>query len=352
MIRLAIHQSQSGFHPRWASYCEQKGIPFKRVNCHATDIIDQLRDCSGLLWHHGQLTPGDLVAAKAILSALEHTGFKVFPDWRTGWHFDDKLAQKYLLEAIGAPLVPTWVFLDHDSALEWVNSTTYPKVFKLRGGAGSSNVRLVSNCREGRKLVRRAFGVGFSNYDSWASLQERWRKCRQGKVGFLEVLKGAGRFVRPPPFARILGRESGYIYFQEFIPNNDFDTRIIVIDHKAFALKRFVRENDFRASGSGNFCYAREEFDERCVSLAFDVSETLGAQCAAYDFVFDQSNRPLLLELSYGFQKEGYDHCAGYWDRSLHWHEGAFNPQGWMVDLLVNSVRRDPHDAFMATRGL
>jgi len=31
----------------------------------------------------------------------------------------------------------------------------------------------------------------------------------------------------------------------------------------------------------------------------------------------------------------GYDDCKGFWDRELNWHEGKFNPYGWMVDLMV-----------------
>jgi len=341
MVQLAIHESDAGFHPRWVAHCEQHGIQFKRVDCHASDIVEQLHGCDGLLWHHSQMNPSDLLVAKAILSALEHSGFRVFPDWRTGWHFDDKVAQKYLFEAIAAPFVPTWVFLDRHSALDWVDSATFPKVFKLRGGAGSSNVRLVRNRNDARRLVRRAFGSGFPNYDAWGSLKERWRKFRLGKAGPFEVAKGVARFLRPPPFARALGREAGYAYFQEFMPDNDSDTRIIVIDEKAFALKRFVRDNDFRASGSGRFSYTREEFDERCVRIAFDVTERLGSQCAAYDFVFNAQNEPLLVEVSYGFTKEVYDPCPGYWDRSLQWHEGAFNPQGWMVDTLIKRTGLD-----------
>jgi hypothetical protein len=200
-------------------------------------------------------------------------------------------------------------------------------------------VRLVRNRNEARRLVRRAFGSGFPNYDAWGSLKERWRKFRLGKAEPFEVAKGVARFLRPPPFARALGREAGYAYFQEFMPDNDSDIRIIVIDDKAFALKRYVRDNDFRASGSGHFAYAREEFDERCVRIAFDVTERLGSQCAACDFVFNAQNEPLLVEVSYGFVKEGYDPCPGFWDRSLRWHEGAFDPQGWMVDALVKSIR-------------
>ena len=345
-MKLAIHNSARGFHPRWVAYCEAQGIAVKRVDCHASDIIVQLQGCDGLMWHHSQMGPADLLAAKGILQALEHTGFPVFPDWRTAWHFDDKLSQKYLFEALGVPFVPTWVFLDQKSALKWVEETQFPKVFKLRGGAGSANVQLVRTRAEARKLVRQAFGRGFPNYDAWGSLQERWRKVRMGKAAPMELLKGAARVFYPPEFSRVLGRDYGYAYFQEFMPGNSSDTRIIVIGGKAFALKRFVRENDFRASGSGNFAYAREDFDERCVKIAFQATEQLGSQCAAYDFVFDPDGNPLIVEISYGFVKEVYDPCTGYWDPDLTWHPGPFNPQGWMVDTLIKTIRaRQDHAA-------
>ena len=32
------------------------------------------------------------------------------------------------------------------------------------------------------------------------------------------------------------------------------------------------------------------------------------------------------------FTPEGYDPCTGYWDNNLNWHEGSFNPYGWMVE--------------------
>lgn len=338
-MKIAIHNSPHGFHPRWRTYCENHGIPYKLVNCHASDIISQVADCDGLMWHHSQGNPRDLVAAKPILSSLEHAGVPVFPDWRTGWHFDDKVAQKYLFEAIGAPLVPTWVFLDQESALDWVDTADFPKVFKLRGGAGSANVRLVRGRVEARRLVGQAFGRGFPNYDAWGSLKERWRRVRLGQAGLGEVAKGIARFVYPPAFARVLGRERGYVYFQEFVPDNKSDTRIIVIGSKAFALKRYVRKGDFRASGSGQFGYAREEFDERCVGIAFQVTEQIGALCAAYDFVFRSDGAPLLVEISYGFVKEVYDPCSGYWTPDLTWHPGPFNPQGWMVEALLDRIR-------------
>jgi glutathione synthase/RimK-type ligase-like ATP-grasp enzyme len=287
------------------------------------------------MWHFSQNSSKDFLFARQLIYSIEAMGKKVFPDFHTAWHFDDKVGQKYLLEAIDAPLVPTEVFYDKQSAIKWAEIASFPKVFKLRDGAGSQNVRLASSKKEAIRLIKQAFGRGFSTYDPMSSLRERWRKFRLGKTDVKDVLKGIIRFVYPPTYAKVKGREAGYIYFQEFIPNNMYDIRVIVIGDKAFAIKRMVRKNDFRASGSGMILYGKEEFDERCVAIAFEVNQKIHAQSIAYDFVFDIHNNPLIVEISYGFVAEGYDPCTGYWTSDLVWHEGKFNPQGWMVEDLI-----------------
>ena len=313
---IGIHNSSNGFHSRWIAWCEKNNIPYKLVNCFDNDLVEKLNDCKGLLWHHSQNDPKALLAAKPILFALEQAGIKVFPDFKTNWHFDDKLGQKYLLEAIGAPLVPTYIFYDIKSAFDWAASTSYPKVFKLRRGAGSSNVKLVNSQREAIKLIRKSFGKGFSNYDAVGSLKERWRKWCLGKTTKKDFLKGILRFIVPPPFAKALGNETGYVYFQEFIPDNDHDIRVVVIGDKAFAIKRMVRKNDFRASGSGLIRYDKELFNINDIQLSFDIHRKLKSQCTAMDFVYD-NGLPKIVEISYGFFPEGYDACPGYWDNEL-----------------------------------
>lgn len=332
---IAIHNSNSGFHPQWEAFCKEKNIPFKRVNCYASDLISHLSDCRALMWHHHQGSLRDLIAAKPILFALEQSGKKVFPDFHTNWHFDDKMGQKYLLEAIGAPLVPTHVFYNKAEALQWAETTDFPKVFKLRGGAGSQNVKLVRTRSEAGVMIRKAFGRGFSNYDKWGSIKECYRKWRLSKATTFSLLKGFVRLVVPPPFTKVLGREVGYIYFQDFIPGNDHDIRVVVIGDKAFAIKRMVRKNDFRASGSGNILYEKNLFNENDIRLAFEIHEKLKSQCTAMDFVYDKGE-PKIVEISYGFSPEGYDPCPGYWDKELHWHEGKFDPYGWMVEEVLD----------------
>ncbi len=341
-MRIAIHASDLSFSKEWVAYCKKKLIDFKIVDCYASDIIDQITDCNIVMWHHHHAYAKDKLFAKQLLFALEQSGKKVFPDFNTGWHFDDKVGQKYLLEAIGAPLVPSYVFYSKKQALEWAETTTYPKVFKLRAGAGSYNVSFVKSKKAAKQLIKCAFGSGFSPYSKWNNLKDKYMNFRKGKIPFFDVLKSMGRVVYSTRFARIHGNEKGYVYFQDFIPNNSFDIRVVVIGERAFAIKRMVRKNDFRASGSGNIIYDKEQIDESCIRISFDINKKLKTQCIAYDYIFDSENKPLLTEINYGYDRRGYLNCPGYWDSSLKWHEGKFNPEEWMVDQLIKSFTNEP----------
>src|SRR5690554_5598881 len=138
-MKIAIHHNTwaSSFSKFWIEYCIEQGIEYKIVDCFSSSLMADLTDCDALMWHHSHGTFKDVLAAKKILFAVEHSGKKVFPDFRTGWHFDDKVAQKYLLEGISAPLVPSVVFYDKESAINWAERCKYPIVFKLKGGSGS-----------------------------------------------------------------------------------------------------------------------------------------------------------------------------------------------------------------------
>jgi glutathione synthase/RimK-type ligase-like ATP-grasp enzyme len=337
-MKIAIHNTKSeGFFDNyWINYCKKNNIEFKLVNAYDSNIVDQVKDCTAFMWHHSNYDYRDALFAKQLLYSLEQKGMKVFPDFNTTWHFDDKVGQKYLLEAIGAPLVTSYVFYTKKEALEWINNTTFPKVFKLRGGSGSSNVKLARTKSQAKKLTNIAFGRGFSQFDRWNHLKFRYANFKSGKESFIAVLKGIARLFITTNYSNNFQREKGYIYFQEFISNNSFDIRVVVVGDKAFALKRLVRKGDFRASGGGNIIYDKNQIDERCVRIAFEVNEKIKSQSIAYDFVFDKDYNPLIVEISYGYTAPAYDKCEGYWDRDLNWYEGEnFDFCGWMIENLI-----------------
>jgi glutathione synthase/RimK-type ligase-like ATP-grasp enzyme len=312
-------------------------LPHKVVNCYDNNIVEQVRDCSALLWHHSHSDPRDVVIAQQILFAHMHAGFEVFPDFRLAWHFDDKVGQKYLFEALDIPRLPSYVFVHKNTALEWAATTDYPKVFKLRHGASSSCVRLVRSESQARGLIKRAFGRGFPVYSLWDNLKERFYRSRLKGFDAVELSKGFGRFLYPPRFSQVLGRQNGYVLFQDFAPGNDSDYRIVVVGNRAFGARRWVRPGDFRASGSQLFTYEPEAIDIECVALAFQLAEKLGGRCLAFDFVRKEDGSLPVIEVSYGFRWKG--NSTGHWDRNLQWHTCDYRPEEWMVDLVLESCR-------------
>jgi hypothetical protein len=133
--------------------------------------------------------------------------------------------------------------------------------------------------------------------------------------------------------------EKNYAYFQDFIPQNDSDIRVIVIGERAFAIKRAVREGDFRASGSGKTIYKKDEIPEVTVQKTFELNKKLKTQSLAADWIYDNVKKEYsLVEISYAFARKVYLSCPGYWDSGLNWIEGGFYPEYFMIEDLLNEL--------------
>jgi glutathione synthase/RimK-type ligase-like ATP-grasp enzyme len=335
-MRIGIHNGNYGFHPYWIEYCRNRSIPYKLVNCHDNNIIEQLNNCDALMWHFSHGISIDIIMAKQLMFTLLHSGKIVFPDFYSSWHFDDKLGQKFLFESLGINHIPSYLFFDKKTALEWVHSVDFPKVFKLRGGAGSSNVKLVKTRFQAVRLVNMAFKKGFKSYNKIANFIERWRKFNDNQSDFWYVVKGLLRFIKEPNYSKTIGYQRDYIYFQDFIEGLSYDIRVVIIEDKAVALKRMTRRNDFRASGSGLIAYENEKIDKDFIRTAFQIANKLKSKSIGMDLIKDKESRIKLIEISYGFPtKNFFDLNTGYWDSELNWHEGEFDLYGWMVDSVI-----------------
>lgn len=340
-MKLAIHHRTGSFSDRWIPYCEKNNISFKIVNCYDSDIIFQLKDCNGLMWHWDLNDYKAALFARQLTLTIERIGIKVFPDLNTGWHYEDKLGQKYLLEAFDTPLVQSYIFYSKQDALNWLEKTSFPKVFKLRTGASSSNVKLVENKRKAAILINKAFKSGFPHTSSVGRLKERYYKFKRNKdyEALKKVFGGIARIFIPTEIEQFSHREKGYIYFQDFIPKNDYDTRVIIIGDRCYGYRRYTREADFRASGSGNYNFDPKLMDKKLIETAFNFAEKLQTQSMAFDFIYDNGN-PVITEISYCFcmGQNSADECPGNWDRNLNWHEEEIKPQVYMIENFVKSL--------------
>lgn len=336
--RIAIHHYANDFSERWIEYCKNNNLEYVLVDCYKNDIIDVMKNFDLLLWSWNLSHFESLQFAREVIYALEKMGKTVFPSLQTSLLYDNKVGQKYLLEAIDAPMVPSYVFYEKKEALEWVDNTIFPVVFKLSGGAAAMNVSLCESKNQAVGLINQAFGKGFSPVNRTALFRDKLRlfKISPSKKSLLSLLKATGRLFIRTEKEKLMSRDKGYVYFQEFQPDNSYDMRITITGDKATGLKRPCRENDFRASGSLNRIYDKDQIDIRAIKIAFDISRKLGFQSMSYDFILDKNSEPIVVEMSYHFPLTAYDDCEGYWDQDLNWYAGRINPQQMIIESLLN----------------
>lgn len=309
---------------RWAQFIEKAGHQVRWVNVRRADIVDQLRGCDGFMWRWAHFNGMARIARRLLPVVERELKLPVYPDQNTCWHYDDKIAQAYLFEAAGIASPKTWVWFDRQEALAWLEKASFPMVLKLATGASSSNVVLVRSREKAAEWVHRLF----QSYH--ISFRSRLPRRRQIVQAIKDILSGNGM---SPLRDNGFEPQAGYVYFQEFLEGNDFDNRVTVIGNRAFAFRRFNREGDFRASGSGMIDYDADAIREEMIRLAFKAAWRLGMQSCAIDG-FYRDRTPVIGEVSYTYVSSAVHECPGHWvldgtpeTGELRWTSGQMWPE-------------------------
>lgn len=328
--------------PRWAASLEESGHLVRWVNVYRPDIVEQVRGCDGFMWRWGH-TNGMYRIARRILPVFEHyLGLAVYPDQNTCWHYDDKISQAYLLPAVGIPTPKTWVFWNMAEAIAFCSEARYPLVFKMAGGAGSSNVCLLESAEEAKRLVGASVSATLHRLAKAPYSHERRPLGRSRVLGAIRLFLTGRPPVGVPRYEDHCELPGGYAILQEFLPNNSFDTRVTVIGNRAFAFRRFNRPGDFRASGSGRIDHNPQAIDERMIRLAFSVAQKLGTQSIAIDGLY-REGECVVGEISYTYASWAVHDCPGHWQLdgdagtgSVQWVPGQIWPEEAQVaDFLL-----------------
>lgn len=187
--------------------------------------------------------------------------------------FDNKIFQFKTFEVW---MPETWYVSSFGEGIKIANSIDFPIISKSSKGAGSSNVRFLKNRKEAIKEVQ-------------------------------DVFKGDGIV------CWLKDRQKDYLLWQEFLPDNPNDWRVILFAKKyAMLLKRNNRPDVPFASGSGNI-EPIEKIDNSKWVVALDYTkkfaDTFDFRFLAVDVLFDKSKRPVILETSTGWTFAPYAPC-------------------------------------------
>ncbi|MBF0234974.1 MAG: hypothetical protein HQK65_18350 [Desulfamplus sp.] len=350
---IAIHEGLNKSFParliRFEKILDYNKISSQRVNSSSERFWEEIVGHDLFLFNFSQ-RDSELQNAKAIIPLIQNElEIKCFPDTKTCWHYDDKIRQYYLAQSASFPMATSWVFWNLEDTLLWIENTTFPVVFKLKGGAGSSNVVLIKTKQEAINVARKMFsikGVSSSKIphsNNLAYLQDFFKLY--GLRRFIAEKRGRLGPEGRRPYWQI---QRDYVFFQKFFPNNQYDQRVTVIGKRAFSFLRYTRPNDFRASGSGLIEYDTEKSHKSCIKIAFEISKKMNFQCMAYDFVFDEDKKPYIVEISYTFVDYAVHKCPGYFDENLNWHDGHCWPQFSIIDMLYPDLEiKQPPDSEM-----
>lgn len=348
-LRIAIQHDEvvfpdgrrQSFAERWSELASAAGHEVRHVDVFSDGLFEELSGCDGLMWRFG-FPPVPRLVAKRLLPALEQgQGLPVFPDVNTIWHFEDKIAQYYLLSAMGIPQPRTRVLWHYGEALKYCDSADLPFVLKLAHGFQSANVRLVKSRAEAKAWANELFGPGLTTLN----VSPAQRATRYGRR-----MRAALRL--------LLGRRArggadfshSYMYVQEFLPDNEFDIRVTVIGNRAFGFLRFNRDDDFRASGSGRIDWDSKEVPQEAVRLAFEIARRLKTQSVAID-VLRRGAELVVGEISYTGASWAIAECPGHWrrldgvsDDRFEWVEGSMRPEDAIFEDFIAQLEANRHD--------
>lgn len=309
----------------WTRKLRESGHLVRTVSVYSNELMKDLNECDGFMWRFAHW-PNLGQIARRILPVIEnYLGLVVYPDQRTCWHYDDKIAQKYLLEVAEISTPQTWVWYDAEMAKEWSLSAQYPLVLKLARGAASKNVRLISSHKEAEVWIDKLFSRGVYGFNKKKENLFRLVRQRLRAIGSLLIDED---YIYPKPRETAWELHKNYVLFQEFLPDNSYDTRVTIVGRRAFGFRRYNREDDFRASGSGKIDWSPECVDPKFIRLAFRTAETLGCQSCAIDGLY-RGNEPVIGEISYTYVSWAVHKCPGHWELKgdpdtgeLIWKEG------------------------------
>lgn len=330
-----VHSTAWG--PEWKRACDERGVPHELIDWRAHDSFVRMARHAVVLWHFNHYSADEMRFARPILAALKAGGCTVFPDVGDADHFDDKVAQAYLLRALGLPTPTNHVLHGRDAVEEWIRSIgAFPVVAKLRSGSGASGVTLITTPDRLRRYAGKMFGGGMRSRPSVAL------KIRSNLASAKSLGEIAARARRAPEFlyswrqASRLPWESGYVYLQEYIAGCNHDIKVVVVGDQLSFICRAVRVGDFRASGGGSLFYDRALISPSLIQTAFAASRALRSDCTGFDMVVDPpTGRPLILEVSYGFSHEALLRAGGHYDPSGVWHEVPLNAPRAVLDRML-----------------
>ena len=193
-----------------------------------------------------------LIPSKNIIKAHENKGFQEYYKQLLNFH---SLKGIYLNKHN----------IDYENIKNFIG---YPLVLKKLDGSGSKGVQLINTEEKLKKEIFKLQPSLHIRYLIYVKEQVKRIFLRKNNLEKIEYFRDYQNFV-----------------IQEFVSNLKFDYKVLIFFDKYYVLKRNIKENDFRASGSGNFEFV--EIEDSLLDYAKDTFEVFSEPFISLDICFD-----------------------------------------------------------------
>ena len=286
---------------RYINFLEYNNIEYELYNVCKSDWFQNVTKYDVIIWDISS-QPSRLEEAKNKIFIIETIlGKKCYPSFENIYSYENKVLQYYLYNIYNLPYVPTFVSNDLAESLNFIEHCSFPIVSKISTGSGSRGVTLIRNKRYAKRLINAVFSSGKNTYYSYL-------------------------------------KQKDYVYFQEYIPDAEYDLRVIVIGNKLFGYYRMRPRKDFRASGAN--IIEKKELPEEAMRTAISCRDHLNATMIAVDMIYSNKyNKFMIIESSIFFGIETAEQLKvndvpGYYlyeDNKFIFEEGKY----WVQDLAI-----------------
>lgn len=260
--RVGIVQDY-GPYPSWTRYArflEKNSFPYGIYAIQRQDWLEKAGDFDVIV---GVISNASfhLEEIRRKYYVLETLLKKVcFPSMQDTCLYEDKILEAHLSKIYGIPFVPTYVSHEKEDALRMIESLEYPVISKVNPSSSSVGVELIRSQAQARNIVN-------------------------------QVFSNNGRKIHI-----VYSRQKNYIYFQQFIPNDGYDLRVIVVGNRVFGYYRKAPKDDFRASGMHH--EEKRSLPAEAMKIARKVNQAVKSPQLVVDMLHGQDGNYYINEYS------------------------------------------------------
>ena len=290
--RLGIVLDWAQGHVDYLRACQELKVSYRVINLMADDWLDQVTQSSveALLVRPMSYTSLWKQAFDERLQLVaERFNIPIVPSVKECWLYESKRRIRDWLSLYGFAQPETHVFFREDEALNFMESSPLPLVFKTDVGASASGIYILRSRNQGRRMIQRVFRRGLHTSPSIPQ-----------------------------------DRQWGCVLLQEYLPQVK-EWRMVRIDRSVFCREKLPGADGLH-SGSGTVRWAKPS--AALLDGLWTITEAGHFTSMNVDFFEEQGGRLLVNELhAYfgGILPKNVDLGAEHKGRWLRTEEGSWN---------------------------